>query len=145
MYRRLPCFLLLALIAVGAHAAQADDQQAIQGTWQPKSATISGQVLEPETVQSLRLTFEGNQYHVVAQGRNDKGQFTLKTETTPAQIDIVEQEGPSKGKTTLGLYSLADDELTICFGLEQERPLDLTSEEGSNRLLIVYERVKQNP
>jgi len=120
----------------------ADDAKDIQGTWLPKSITLSGQALDEKAFAGMHVTLSQGKYTALVQGKEDLGVYSIAADKAPKEIVIEGKEGPSKGLKMLGAYKLEGDTLTICYGLDGKAPADFKSETGMQRLLIVYERKK---
>jgi RNA polymerase sigma factor (sigma-70 family) len=71
----------------------------------------------------------------------------LDRATTPKSIDLIPQEGPAKGKTLRGIYSLEGDQLKICYVSpsipepeKKARPSEFAAKKGSGNVLLVFRR-----
>jgi RNA polymerase sigma factor (sigma-70 family) len=69
----------------------------------------------------------------------------LDRATTPKSIDLIPQEGPAKGKTLRGIYSLEGDQLKICYVSpsipepeKKARPSEFAAKKGSGHVLLVF-------
>jgi uncharacterized protein (TIGR03067 family) len=72
-----------------------------------------------------------------------KAKFRIDPTKKPKTIDYTMTEGPTKGKTQLGIYELDGDTVKFCFAAPgKERPTEFTAAEGSHRTLSVWKRKK---
>lgn len=111
-----------------------------QGTWVDVHLEKAGQKIDQ--VGNHRLTFEGETFHVVNQGRDDaKGRIALDPSTNPMQIEIRYRDGNNEDRTMLGIYAWDGDDLKLCWGEPgtDTRPTDFTTT-GERRVLMVVRR-----
>jgi len=71
--------------------------------------------------------------------------YKLDPAAKPKAIDLIPEEGPAKGKTLQGIYSLQRDELKVCFVSpnipdpeNQKRPGEFSAKKGSGYVLLVF-------
>jgi uncharacterized protein (TIGR03067 family) len=71
--------------------------------------------------------------------------FTLDPAAQPKAMDLIPEEGPAKGKTLRGIYSLEGDVLKICYVSpntpepeKQPRPREFAARKGSGHVLLVF-------
>jgi uncharacterized protein (TIGR03067 family) len=70
-----------------------------------------------------------------------KAKFSIDPTKKPKIIDYMMTEGPTKGKTHLGIHELEKDTVKFCFAAPgKERPTDFTAKEGSQRTLSIWGR-----
>ena len=82
------------------------------------------------------ITFGGQVYF--------KAKFSIDPARKPRTIDYQMTEGPTKGKTHLGIYEVDGDTVKFCFAApDSERPTDFTAKQGSQRTLSVWKRDKK--
>jgi uncharacterized protein (TIGR03067 family) len=72
-------------------------------------------------------------------------QFTLDPAAQPKAIDLIPKEGPARGKTLRGIYSLEGDMLKICYvspntpePQKKPRPSEFAARKGSGHVLLVF-------
>jgi uncharacterized protein (TIGR03067 family) len=122
----------------------ADDKEKLQGTWVWVEAERAGKKAGPEEIKDFKMTFHGDKINVNPNpsGENREGIFKLDPTQKPKTIDLMPQDGPEKGKTIRGIYSLEGDTLKLCFDDQgdQDRPTDFTSKEGSRLVVITLRR-----
>src|SRR5262245_26768510 len=88
----------------------------LRGTWTCLSATVDGKPLPKETTDLLRLTLTENRY------KTEKGSqvlfdssYTIDPSASPKRINMLGTEGDMAGKEGLGIYSLEEGILRICY------------------------------
>jgi uncharacterized protein (TIGR03067 family) len=138
MRRALLAALVVGLVA-GADDKKGDD--ALKGTWTIVSAVHNGKA--NENAEGGTVTFDGDKVMIKTKDREHKGTYKLQPGEKPGHIDLTPGDGPEAGKVMLGVYSLKDDELKICFAdPDQERPKDFEAKEGSEHHLVILKRAK---
>ena len=69
--------------------------------------------------------------------------FTVDLTKKPKTIDYKATDGPTKGKSHLGIYEFDGEMVKYCFAApDAERPTDFTSKPGERRTLSVWKRSK---
>ncbi|MGB8327543.1 MAG: TIGR03067 domain-containing protein [Steroidobacteraceae bacterium] len=116
---------------------------ALDGTWVPVAARISGQPLILRELRVARLVLDRGAYaiHDHAHRVVDRGDFRVDEAQRPQAMDIVGIEGPFAGRTMLAIYELRADQLTVCYDLEApQRPVAMAWREDQLLLAITYAR-----
>jgi len=139
----LPLLVLLALVA--AAAAQdiiLKEMAKIEGQWSMVSGEANGQAMPDAMVKTgKRVAKDGETTITIGGQLYFTAKFTIDPTKSPKAIDYLMTEGPTKGKTHLGIYELNGDTLKFCFAAPGgDRPNDFTAEEGSERTLSVWKR-----
>ncbi|MGL6072541.1 MAG: TIGR03067 domain-containing protein [Fimbriiglobus sp.] len=134
---------LAGFVLLGSLSASADDAlKPFQGLWAVVSITRDGQEQPQDQAQRLVLTVKGSERKIMdGEDVRAEAKFSIDATKTPKEMDIVVSTGPLAGKTLKGIYELDGDTLKINMPLEgDKRPTDMTANEGSKRLLQVFER-----
>jgi uncharacterized protein (TIGR03067 family) len=125
--------------------AIARGRKALAGTWQAVSYALDGQKVAAEDLKHVRLHFDADGLAIAQRD----GKTFLASKTTidptmePATMDIAFIEGNDKGRTSLGLYRIEGDVLTICRSAPgKPRPSSFSSEPGSGLTLMSCRRVQ---
>jgi uncharacterized protein (TIGR03067 family) len=141
---------LLSLVAVSALlGGDADavkkEQALLEGEWSMSLGEANGQAMPKEMVKTGRRTAKNGETAITIGGQvYFKAKYTIDPTKTPKTIDYAMTEGPTKGKTHLGIYEFKGDTLTFCFAAPgKDRPTDFTAKEGSQRTLSVWTRDKK--
>ncbi len=109
------------------------------------SGEANGQAMPKEMVKGgKRIAKEGETTILIGGQVYFKAKFSTDPAKKPKAIDYTMTEGPTKGKTHLGIYELDGDTVTFCFAAPgKERPTEFTAKEGSQRTLSVWKRDKK--
>jgi uncharacterized protein (TIGR03067 family) len=126
-----------ALTAVG--------RKELAGKWQAATYALNGNKASAEDLKKVQLVIdaEGN-----TRALNDGKVFIASTTridptAEPKTIDMFYTQGDSKGKTSLGIYKIEDDILTICRAApDKARPTEFDSKPDSGQTLMTYKREK---
>jgi uncharacterized protein (TIGR03067 family) len=145
---RLPTAIVAALLflgAAGVHDLAKEEMAKLEGEWSMVSGEASGMPMPAEMVATgkrvakageVAITFDGQLYF--------KAKFTIDPSKTPKTINYSMTEGPTKGKTHLGIYELDGDTVKFCFAAPgKPRPNDFTADQGSERTLSIWKREKK--
>ncbi len=145
---RLPVLVFAALVLVAPARAQDAAQREmaqLEGEWSMVSGEADGVPMPEATVKigkrvardgQTAITFGGQVYF--------KARFSIDPARKPKAIDYAMMEGPTRGKTHLGIYELDGDTVKFCFAAPgKDRPTDFTAKEGSLRTLSVWKRLKK--
>jgi uncharacterized protein (TIGR03067 family) len=140
--------VVAVLVLVGSVAAQADrkkEMAILEGEWSMVSGEASGQSLPEDAVRSGKRIAKDGETTITISGRVFfKAKVTIDPTKKPKAIDYKMTEGPTKGKTHLGIYELDGDTVKFCFAAPgKERPTEFSANEGSGRTLSVWKRVKK--
>ena len=143
--------LLLGLAALALSPVGAADNQTIpkdlaqlQGEWSMVSGSADGFPIPDEMLPNSKRICEGDELTVTVGGQLVmKAKITIDPAKKPKTIDYQVFEGPTKGKTHLGIYEIEGDTMRSCFAAPgEERPADFTSKPGERRTLTVWKRAK---
>jgi uncharacterized protein (TIGR03067 family) len=141
-----PVFAVLVLAGT-AVAEDADKKELarLEGEWTMVSGEANGFSMPEEMVKSGKRVAKDGQTTINIGGRvYFKAKYCIDPAKKPKAIDYTMTEGPTKGKTHLGIYELDGDTVKFCFAVPgKERPTEFTAKEGSQRTLSVWKRVKK--
>jgi uncharacterized protein (TIGR03067 family) len=147
MNKRTAVFVVFAFaFASFVHAADdpasKQDQTAMQGEWQMVSGQRGGDAMPDAMVKTGKRVFKDDQLTVTVGGMLImKATVKLDATKTPKTIDYVVTEGPSKGKTLLGIYEFSGEKLKSCFASpEGERPTAFETKPGDGWTLSEWKR-----
>ena len=140
--RTIAALALLLGAALGAQSPAEKEMARLEGEWSMVSGEASGQSLPPEMVKTAKRVAKDAETTVTMGGRvYFKAKFKVDPTKKPKTIDYTMTEGPTKGKTHLGIYELDGDTLKFCFAAPgKERPTDFAAAEGSDRTASVWKR-----
>jgi uncharacterized protein (TIGR03067 family) len=92
---------------------------------------MGGQKIPESALTAARLEIEGVRFFSRGMGAVYEGVVSLNAAENPKQIDMQFDAGPEKGNTNFGIYSLAQDSLTLCLDISgKARPDEFTSANG---------------
>jgi uncharacterized protein (TIGR03067 family) len=140
--------LTAVLILVGAGGAQdaaKKEMPQLEGEWSMVSGQANGQAMPLELAKTGKRHAKDGVTTIFMDGQVYlKAKFSIDPTKKPKAIDYAMTEGPTKGKTHLGIYELDGDTVKFCFAAPGgERPTDFTAREGSQRTLSVWKRDKK--
>jgi uncharacterized protein (TIGR03067 family) len=117
----------------------------LDGTWQMVSGQASGFPLPEEKAKTgKRVAKDGETTITFGDQVYFKAKYTIDPSRKPKTIDYMMTEGPTKGKTHLGIYELDGDTVKFCFAAPGKgRPTDFTAKDGSERTVSVWKREKK--
>jgi len=135
--------LVLFVHALSSAVAQ-DDKKGdpkLDGTWIATSWQRGGGEIGKDKVNT-ELVISKNTYEYPKGINRISKSGTIKFDAAKGTIDFTPEDGPSKGKTLLGIYKVEADKLTLCFTVAgMARPKDFKSNEKTVDL-ATYERKK---
>jgi uncharacterized protein (TIGR03067 family) len=144
----------IALLALGvARLAGADEPigiearktlDALQGRWTMVSFEVNGESIPEEQVTTGSLVVEHDRYMPALGDKRASFSMKLDPAADPKAIDFTVTDGPQKGTTLKGIYTLMGDQFTVCRGLTPEnvRPTEFATGAESGSALVVWKRVK---
>jgi len=139
---------MAVLILVCISAAQDDaknEMTLLEGEWSMASGQANGQAMPQELVKTGRRVAKDGETTISIGGQvYFKAKFSIDPTQKPKAIDYTMTEGPTKGKTHLGIYELDGDTVKFCFAAPgQDRPKEFKAKEGSQRTMSVWKREKK--
>lgn len=137
-------FLVIAVAAVAQDAVK-KEMTLLEGEWSMVSGSANGQPMPKEMVKTGKRVAKDGETTISMNGQlYFKAKFKIDPTKKPKTIDYTMTEGPTKGKTHLGLYEIDGDTVKFCFAAPgKERPTKLESKEGSEQTLSVWKREKK--
>jgi uncharacterized protein (TIGR03067 family) len=141
--------LAIGCLLTGVASLNADDKDkkkvfdAFQGTWKIESFKVAGQ---DAPVEKATFAIKDKKYSFTVDGEEmETGTLKLDPEKKMKTIDLEIASGNDQGKKQLGIYTLKDDSLTLCFAFpgNTDRPTKLESSDESKTILIVLKREKK--
>jgi uncharacterized protein (TIGR03067 family) len=145
---RVTVLVMAVFILVGAADAQdgmKKEMAQLEGQWSMVSGEANGMSMPKELVQGgKRLAKDGETTITIGGQVYLKAKFSINPTKNPKAIDYTMTEGPTKGKTHLGIYELDGDTIKFCFAAPgNDRPTKFTAKQGSQRTLSVWKRDKK--
>jgi uncharacterized protein (TIGR03067 family) len=136
--------LLMFAVGNAVWGADAVNPQSIEGVWACTEAVNNGQKLPEEKASQLRLTLTTSQFKTqLGEQVLFDSTYTLDASKSPAQIEMLGNEGDLKGKPGLGIIKLEAGVLTLCYTMPGgERPTAFESQPGSKATLTVWKRAE---
>jgi uncharacterized protein (TIGR03067 family) len=152
MLRRSWLAVVIVVPAVVSLAADKDeaiarDHALIEGRWRVVSMVVNGSAVADEDARRI-VVVNGRQgeWEVIVDGnRAVRGTSTIDPTTSPREIDAEVTEGDGAGRKMLGIYETSEKTRRVCYaGADRSRPGEFTSEPGSERTLVVFERLPED-
>ncbi|HEY2431215.1 MAG TPA: TIGR03067 domain-containing protein [Vicinamibacterales bacterium] len=114
-----------------------DHLRGLEGEWRFETLDVEGSQMPASMLAHARLLIDGDRFRTESPEATYDGVFTIDVDEEPARIDITFVEGPEAGNTSLGLYQLDGDRLTICLsvGAAGTRPASFATVPGSGHAL----------
>jgi uncharacterized protein (TIGR03067 family) len=141
----LPIAVLVLVGAAGAPDAAKKETAQIEGEWSMVSGQADGASMPEAMVKTGKRVAKDGETTITFGGRvYFKAKYRLDPSKKPKVIDYTMTEGPTKGKTHLGIYELNGDTVKFCFAAPgKDRPTEFSAPEGSQRTLSVWKRDKK--
>jgi uncharacterized protein (TIGR03067 family) len=120
-----------------------DELQDFQGTWQAVWLAADGRKMPAAEIGRTRLTIAGDRYtfHFVDHEWSGAIDRVDRTGKNRGPVDFVAEVGKGKAEKFLGIYLVADDELTFCVApAGQERPTSFSPRRGSGHRLYLLKK-----
>jgi uncharacterized protein (TIGR03067 family) len=119
----------------------------LEGEWAMVSGEADGAAMPEATVKTGKRVAKDGETSIHLGGRPYfRAKFHIDPSRKPKTIDYDMIEGPTKGKTHLGIYDLDGDTLRFCFAAPgKDRPAEFSAKEGSRNTLSVWKRTKPTP
>ncbi|HEV8061349.1 MAG TPA: TIGR03067 domain-containing protein [Gemmataceae bacterium] len=120
-------------------------RQELTGSWQAVSYALDGNKASDEDMKHIKLVFDAAGNGVASREGKVFVEASSKLDLSknPPAIDFHYTTGDYKGQTSLGIYEVEDDVLTICRAPNgKARPTKFESTPGSGLTLMGYKRDK---
>ncbi len=145
---RVSALMIAVLVLIAPTMAQdATDKERVQleGEWSMVSGEANGVSMPEATVMTGKRVAKEGKTTISFGGRiYFKAKYRIDPTKKPKAIDYTMTEGPTKGKTHLGIYELDGDTVKFCFAAPgKDRPTEFTAKEGSQQTLSVWKRLKK--
>jgi uncharacterized protein (TIGR03067 family) len=120
-----------------------DELKRFAGEWEMIAGEMSGQPMPDAMAKTMKRVVKDAETTVTMGGQTYfKAAITLDPGKTPRTIDYAMTEGPTKGKTQLGIYEWEDGVLRFIFASPgQARPTDFTTKANDGRTFSAWKRV----
>jgi uncharacterized protein (TIGR03067 family) len=137
--------ILVVVVPLLAQDAAKKEMSQLEGEWSMVSGEADGVSLPEATVKTgKRVAKEGETTISFGGQVYFKAKFRIDPTKKPKAIVYTMTEGPTKGKTHLGIYELDGDTVKFCFAAPgKDRPTEFTSKKGSQQTLSVWKRLKK--
>lgn len=121
-----------------------EELQRFQGTWHVEAWEEGGKALAAADLKKRGVFFGANVFVFSREGKNfQAGTVQLDPGKSPATVNLSVREGEGKDDVMLGIYSLDDDTLKLCFDPKgQARPADFKPDEKAGFTLIALKKPK---
>src|SRR5262245_30654267 len=108
------------------------DQLALQGSWKVISIEEEGGKLPDAEIKLMTVKIMGDKITVSDKKTVVTVSFKLDPAKTPKAIDFKILDGPEKGKSELGIYTIKGDTAKFCMnGPGKERPTEFVSKKDT--------------
>ncbi len=137
--------LFMVVAPAGAEHAVKKEMAQLEGEWSMVSGEADGASMPVAMVKTGKRVARDGETTISFGGQiYFKARFRIDPTRKPRAIDYTMTEGPTKGKTHLGIYELDGDTAKFCFAAPgKARPTEFTAKEGSRQTLSVWKRIKK--
>jgi uncharacterized protein (TIGR03067 family) len=137
--------VFVAVAPAAAEDATKKEMAQLEGEWSMVSGEANGAAMPDATVKTgKRVAKDGETTISIGGQLYFKAKFSIDPAKKPRAIDYTMTEGPTKGKTHLGIYELDGDTVKFCLAAPgKDRPTEFTAKEGSQNTLSVWKRLKK--
>jgi uncharacterized protein (TIGR03067 family) len=137
-------------LAAGLEGEQSKtDLQKLQGTWVMVSGEWDGKKVADEHVAAGKIMYDGEKMTLSVPHQSSEAIVAeiIKIDTTkdPSKLHFVRKNGPSAGKTIIGIYKFdGADQYHFAFDpTGSTTPQEVTAKEGTGHIKHTWKRVKQ--
>ena len=137
------------LLSFAATAADADDHEAMAGTWRVTSVDADGTLNDSDQVRRIVVVNQPNgDWTLLIDGNMlAKGTSSIDEATDPKTVDLTVTEssdGNNIGHIFKGIYELGEKTRRVCLARDGgERPTEFFSAAASGHMLVTYEKVEE--
>jgi uncharacterized protein (TIGR03067 family) len=137
------CLFFQAVGAVRSPGEGDEDGKQLQGDWRALELQTGGNAAPKGVVEKARVEVKGDEMTWHSGGKVvRKSRFRLDPGKSPKEIDLTVRDGPGKGTTYPGIYSLEKGRLRLCYSHTKDRLKEFRAGRGELRELVILERVK---
>ncbi len=144
-------FAVGLVVAVAAAVGAQDKAEKLDGSWLIVGMEKAGQKLPddffknaPEKERTVKIA--GDKLTAMKKdGKEDSLTVKFDPSKTPKQVTTTEAKPGGKAETSVGIYKLDGDTLTICAvesEKEADRPKEFKTAKDSNAMILVLKRLK---
>jgi uncharacterized protein (TIGR03067 family) len=117
------------------------DAESLQGTWNIDSLEVEGRKMNRDLFSGAQIIIDGDLFATRGMGAPYKGTFVVNDASVPKSFDVLFNEGPHSGSSSLGIYELDGDQWKLCLGFAgMSRPRDFVTLPGSGHALETLTR-----
>ncbi len=137
--------LLMGVAVLLMGVDKSDIQDGLQGTWELSVGEADGQAIPQEQLKDGKLVIESDRYTVtLADIGTITGVQKLDPSQEPKTIDITDDSGANKGKTSLGIYELKGEDFRVAFAQPgTPRPTQFATTPNSGQWVHVWKRLNE--
>ncbi len=144
----------LVTLAAGTPAEDkaGDARKELAGVWATVSMVVDGEEIPADRCEGVRLEVDpAGKYALRDIYRSpdgkpyERGRLVLDAASSPKAIDLLAAQGPDRDLSSLGIYKLEGDRLTLCYAQAgvKTRPTKFASKAGKDGVVLhVLRRVK---
>jgi uncharacterized protein (TIGR03067 family) len=121
------------------------DRKLIEGTWRVAALEVNGNKAGEEDAKKLSVVngSDGTWKLLLESKEIAKGTSTIDPTKKPKTLNFTLTEGEGKGNQYLGIYELGEKTRKMCFAPPgKDRPTEFTTAQGSEHILVTFEREK---
>lgn len=141
------------LLAATANAQDKQDKpdaaalKRLEGAYAVRQASAGGVELPADALAAATARIAADELVVTVRDKANPAKITRLAPpgAGPAAIDVAPADGPEKGKTFPGIYTLADGELTLALAEKGDRPKDFAPAPGVLLLKLRRQPPKGGP
>jgi uncharacterized protein (TIGR03067 family) len=123
--------------------AVAEELAKFEGTWTFASMEFEGQEIPGKDLAGHLIILKGNEFAAKTGEGTTKGTFQVDPTASPKTIDVTMGDGPEKGKTLLGIYTLTADTYRVSLAAPgKPRPTEFVSKAGSGNAVELLKKEK---